>query len=102
MTGEPVFSYRLAVAHLRTSADGWSTDPTIVANLRGCSFGVLTLETMWSDVLATVSTTPASSEIGRLAQLLRAAGLTASQPLVTPTGPTPGSDAAREVELRDD
>jgi len=39
-------------------------------------WGNITLETMWSRVLATVTKTPAASEMGRLAQLLKAAGLT--------------------------
>ncbi len=52
-----------------------------------------TLEEMWSEVLAEVTTTPASSEIGRLAQLLKAAGLTAPIQIAVPAGPEPGSDA---------
>jgi hypothetical protein len=93
LTGEHTFAYRLAVTRLRTPVDGWSVDPTIVANLAGSTFGVLTLEDMWSTVLEGVTTTPAASEMGRLAQLLKAAGLTASQPVATPAGPAPGSDA---------
>lgn len=95
-TGETQFSYKLAVTWLRTSADGWATDPTIVSNLAGSTFSVLTLEEMWSTLLREVSTTPASSEIGRLAQLLKAAGLTAPRQVVAPAGPSPGSDAAAE------
>ncbi len=49
---------------------------------------------MWSTMLAKLTTTPASSEIGRLAQLLKAAGLTAPNVVAEPRGPTPGSEAA--------
>ena len=93
LTGETTFAYRLAVTRLRSSAADWTTDPTIVANLAGSTFGVLTLEEMWSEVLAEVTTTPAPSEIGRLAQLLKAAGLTAPVQVAEPAGPEPGSDA---------
>jgi hypothetical protein len=93
LTAETTFAYRLAVTRLRSSAADWTTDPTIVANLAGSTFGVLTLEEMWSEVLAVVTTTPAPSEIGRLAQLLKAAGLTAPVQVAAPAGPEPGSDA---------
>jgi hypothetical protein len=49
---------------------------------------------MWSTMLAKLTTTPASSEIGRLAQLLKAAGLTAPEVVAKPSGPLPGSEAA--------
>ncbi len=78
LTGESTFSYRIAVTHLRGDADAWAVDPTIKSNLSGCSFGFLTLEEMWSRMLAELGTSPASSEIGRLAQLLKAARLTNS------------------------
>jgi hypothetical protein len=66
----------------------------IKANLDGCSFGFLALEEMWGTLLAELKKTPASSEIGRLAQLLKAAGMTAPTPVVPPEPPPPGSDAA--------
>ena len=51
---------------------------------------------MWSKVLSEVTTTPASSEMGRLAQILKAAGLTAPRAIVAPIGPASGSDASLE------
>jgi hypothetical protein len=99
ITGASVFSYRIAVTRLRGDADAWADDETITTNLPGCSFGFLTLEEMWAEMLAELTTTPAASEIGRLAQLLKAAGLTASSEVAEPTGPAPGSDAAIEEEL---
>ena len=47
-------------------------------------------------MLAELTTTPAPSEIGRLAQLLKAAGLTAAEVVAEPAGPAPGSEAAAE------
>ncbi len=76
LTGEEVFTYRIAVTQLRGDAAAWSSDPTIGTNLPGCPVGFLTLEEMWSTMLAELGTTPAASEIGRLAQLLKAAGMT--------------------------
>jgi hypothetical protein len=76
-TGRRTFAYRIAVTHIRGDADAWADDPTIQANLPGCTFGFLTLEEMWGTMLSELTTTPAPSEIGRLAQLLIAAKLTA-------------------------
>jgi hypothetical protein len=77
LTGRRTFSYRIAVTHLRGDGEAWADDPTIKANLGNCSFGFLTLEEMWGTMLNELTTTPAASEMGRLAQLLIAAGLTA-------------------------
>ena len=93
-TGQRDFAYRIAVTRLRGDADAWGRDPTIAANLDGCSVGFLRLEDMWAAMLEKLTTTPAASEIGRLAQLLKAAGLTAPKPVAEPKGPKPGSEAA--------
>jgi len=63
LTGTSTFSYRIAVTRLRGDEKAWAMDPTITANLRGCSFGFLTLEEMWATMLAKLTTTPASSEM---------------------------------------
>lgn len=97
ITGATKFSYRIAVTRLREGdPSAWNTDPTIQVNLPGCDLGFLTLEEMWARVLAEITTTPASSEIGRLAQLLKAAGLTAPEQVREPAGPDAGSDAEAE------
>jgi hypothetical protein len=98
-TGADTFSYRIAVTHLRGDGEGWAQDSHIRENLAGSSFGFLTLEAMWKTMLKELKSTPASSEIGRLAQLLKAAGLTKAEPVSRPEGPVPGSDAALEDEL---
>lgn len=99
LTSQNEFTYYLAVTRLKGDGAGWAVDPTIRQNLRGNPFRFLTLETMWSKVLSEVTTTPASSEMGRLAQILKAAGLTAPEPVVSPAAPTGGSDAALEDML---
>jgi hypothetical protein len=94
LSGQQNFAYRIAVTRLKGNADAWGKDPTIASNLKDCSVGFLPLEEMWSTMLAKLSRTPAPSEIGRLAQLLKAAGLTAPEVVAKPSGPLPGSEAA--------
>lgn len=103
LTGESSFTYCIAVTYLRGDPSGWATDATIQQCLGGNPFEFLSLEQMWPAVLDQVTTTPASSEIGRLAQLLKAAGLTRPTPVAPPSGPTPGSEAELEElqELED-
>jgi len=107
LTGESAFTYRIAVTHLQGEdsirwKDAWGDDPTIKENLPGCSIGFLTLEEMWKELLGKLTRTPAASEIGRLAQLLKAAGLTAATPVAPPEPPAPGSDAALVDELENE
>jgi hypothetical protein len=98
LTGQRDFDYRVAVTRLKGDSD-WAKDPTIAANMAGCSVGFLALEKMWAAMLAELTTTPAPSEIGRLAQLLKAAGLTGPMEVAEPSGPAPGSDAAVLEEI---
>lgn len=96
LTGETTFSYRIACTRLKGDDSAWATDATIVENLGvESTFGFLSLEEMWRDVLNATSTTPAPSEIGRLAQLLKAAGLTKGVQVATPT-PSPVAVEAEE------
>ncbi|QNG35559.1 hypothetical protein F1C76_02105 [Geodermatophilaceae bacterium NBWT11] len=83
--GQRDFHYSIAVTALKgpgsddptAAAAVWSADPTIAKHLDGCSFSFLTMKDMWAHLQASLTTTPAASEIGRLAQLLRAAGVQA-------------------------
>ncbi len=104
LTGVSSFAYRIAVTRVAGIGDpgDWAEDPTIKANLGDCSFGFLTLEEMWGTMLAELKRTPASSEMGRLAQVLKAAGLTAPTVVAPPSAPIPGSDAAIAEELEDE
>jgi hypothetical protein len=77
-TGQREFTYRVAVTKLRGDRNAWGKDETITANLPGCDVGFVTFEEMWRAVNEpdeTGSTKPAPSEIGRLAQLMRASGV---------------------------
>lgn len=96
ITGERAFTYCLAVTRLRGDAPAWARDATIRECLAGNPLRFLTLEDMWAYVLGAVTTTPAPSEMGRLAQLLKAAGLTAPVQIAPPSGPQPGSLAEAE------
>jgi hypothetical protein len=96
ITGTDEFTYCLAVTRLKGDDHAWKQDPTISRNLCGNPVRFLTLEMMWGQVLDLVKRTPASSEMGRLAQLLKAAGLTARVPLAPPVGPQAGSEAEAE------
>lgn len=77
LTGQREFHYRIAVTKLNGNGDldAWSADETISANLPGCTISFMTMKTMWREVVDALSTTPAASEIGRLAQLLKASGV---------------------------
>jgi hypothetical protein len=101
LTGQRDFTYRIAVTRLKGDGNAWGRDRTIAANLSGCSVGFLPLAEMWPRLLAELTTTPAPSEIGRLAQLLKAAGLTAPQVVAEPSGPAPGSEAAALEEAEE-
>ena len=96
ITREHEFTYCLAVTRLQGDASAWHDDPTIRECLRGNPFRFLTLQDMWGAVLSSVTTTPAASEMGRLAQLLKAAGLTAPTPIAQPSGPQQGTAAEAE------
>ncbi len=93
LTGSSRFTYCIAVTWATGDTDAWSKDPRIQENLDYNPLQFLTLQKMWATVLKEVTTTPASSEIGRLAQLLKAAGLTASTQVapLSALGVTPDS-----------
>lgn len=104
LTGEEIFTYKIAVTWLQGDdshawANNWGEDATINANLPGCKVGFLTLEEMWGTMLNELKRTPASSEMGRLAQLLKAAGLTAETEVAPPSPPLAGSEAALLDEI---
>ncbi len=76
LSGQRNFTYLIAVTTLKGDGTAWGKDPTIAKHLAGCTVGFLPLEVMWRRMLAELKETPAPSEIGRLAQLLKAADLT--------------------------
>ncbi|MGV8883978.1 MAG: hypothetical protein ACOH1T_00120 [Microbacteriaceae bacterium] len=82
-TGERQFHYSIAVTRLNRkqspeqAADLWINDPIIASRLEDCEFSFLTMRDMWASLQESVTTTVSGSDIGRLAQLLKAAGVTA-------------------------
>lgn len=74
-TGARVFTYKIAVTRLVGDPSGWSSDETIAANLPNCPIGFLEIEEMWTTILRELTKRPAPSELGRVAQVLKAAGL---------------------------
>lgn len=103
LTGQDTFHYRIAVTRFQGDdpekwAAEWGRDSVIQENLRGCDIGFLTLKEMWNNMLAELQQRPAASEIGRLAQLLKAARLTAGTEVAPPAGLVPGSDAEALAE----
>lgn len=83
VTGETVFTYSVAVTKLtgkqtqRAAEEAWASDPTIAKHLGDCSLTFVTMREMWSELQEKLTKTPAPSEIGRLAQLLKAADIKA-------------------------
>ena len=75
-SGAKTFTYKIAVTRLIGDSSGWSSDETIAANLPNCKIGFLEMEEMWKTILGKLTERPAASELGRLAQLLKAADLT--------------------------
>ena len=79
--GQRNFKYSIAVSKLtgkldvKASTELWANDPTIGERLSGCEFSFITFDQMWNELIAGIGTTPANSEIGRVAQLLKASGL---------------------------
>ena len=77
LTDQREFEYRIAVTKLTGSgtAEAWNNDATIQQNLPNCPISFMTMADMWHDVVEVLGTTPAASELGRLAQLLKASGV---------------------------
>ena len=86
ITGQSTFHYWIAVTKLvgsQTNAEkaaaSWASNPTIKANLAGSKFSFLEFKTVWEAVKKNKDPesgdSPAASEIGRLVQLMRAAGV---------------------------
>lgn len=73
-TGEKQFTYVLAVARLRQDAAVWHDHKPFRQMLGGNPVRIITFVEMASSIVDGTSTTLASTEIGRLIQLFKAAG----------------------------
>ena len=74
LTGSAQFTYVTAVTKLRGDASVWQEHQPFRDSLRGNPIKVLTLQEMLSDLYKKTNTTVASSEVGRLLQVIKASG----------------------------
>ena len=74
LTGSTEFTYVSAVTKLRGDASIWEQNRTFSNNLRENPIKILTLQEMLSDLYSKTKTTVASSEVGRLLQVIKASG----------------------------
>lgn len=74
LTGSKQFTYVTAVTRLRGDASIWEHYQPFQDNLRGNPIKILTLQGMLSNLYSKTNTTVASSEVGRLLQVIKASG----------------------------
>jgi hypothetical protein len=76
LTGSDQFTYVTAVTKLRGDATMWQEYLPFRNNLRGNPIRILTLHEILKDLYEKTNTTVASSEVGRLLQVIKASGWT--------------------------
>ena len=74
LTGSIQFTYVTALTKLKGDRTVWEQHQPFRENLRGNPIKVLTLQEMLSDLYGKTKTTVASSEVGRLLQVIKASG----------------------------
>ncbi|HET7258965.1 MAG TPA: hypothetical protein VFI75_04550 [Candidatus Acidoferrum sp.] len=74
LTGSGKFTHITAVTRLRSDESIWREYSPFRANLKGNPIKILTLEVMLSELYEKTNTTVASSEVGRLLQVIKASG----------------------------
>ncbi len=74
LTGSREFTYVTAVTKLRGEASVWQEHQPFIDNLRGNPIRILTLQEILADLYEKTDTTVASSEVGRLLQVIKASG----------------------------
>jgi hypothetical protein len=74
LTGLAQFTHVTAVTRLVGDAAVWEQCPLFKQNLRGNPLRILTLQEMLDDLYEKTKTTVASSEVGRLLQVIKASG----------------------------
>jgi hypothetical protein len=70
------FTYVLAVARLTGEREDWESYQPFVDALRGNPIKIITFREMIDDVYSKLGTTLAGSEVGRMLQMFKAAGIT--------------------------
>jgi hypothetical protein len=74
LTGSETFTYITAVTKLRGDESAWREYKPFQANLKGNPIRILTLQEMLSELYRNTNSTVASSEVGRLLQVIKASG----------------------------
>jgi len=74
LTGSTRFTYITAVTKLIGTPDVWEQNENFRNHLRGNPIKILTLQEMLRDLYSKMKTTVASSEVGRLLQVIKASG----------------------------
>ncbi len=74
LTGSEKFTYVTAVTRLRGDESTWREYAPFQANLRGNPIRILTLKDILNELYGKTTTTVASSEVGRLLQVIKASG----------------------------
>jgi hypothetical protein len=74
LTGSDQFTYITAVTKLNGDASIWQEYTLFKKNLQGNPIKILTLQEILSDLYSKTNTTMASSEVGRLLQVIKASG----------------------------
>lgn len=74
LTGSEKFTYITAVTRLRGDESVWREYKPFQANLRGNPIRILTLQEMLNDLYRKTTSAMASSQVGRLLQVIKASG----------------------------
>jgi hypothetical protein len=74
LTGSTQFTYVTAVTKLRGDSSIWERHQPFIKNLHGNPIKILTLNDMLRGLNEKLTTTVASSQVGRLLQVIRASG----------------------------
>jgi len=74
LTGSTKFTYVSAVTRLRGDKTAWEDHRPFRDNLRGNPIKILTLQEMLGDLYSKTDMTMASSQVGRLLQVIKASG----------------------------
>ncbi|MEI7611710.1 MAG: hypothetical protein WCK63_02310 [Betaproteobacteria bacterium] len=74
-TGQSEFTYVTAVTKLIGSKNSWETNQTFIQSLGGNPIRIIDLREMLNFISPTLSTTLAGTEVGRMLQLFKAAGI---------------------------
>lgn len=72
-TGSREFTYLTAVTHLNGTAEAWERHAPFSEAMAGNPIRLITFKDMLIDIQGTLTTTLASTEIGRMIQIIRAA-----------------------------